>query len=241
MGLRTSKLNIGDRAAQMRQEILNSALHEFSQRGFKGARVESISARAKGNIALIYYYFTDKRGLYLAVIQESAKIAVQRGIAILDGPGSAGERLLVFALANFNRVLVQYQHEAIMFQEMYRDIKTIEDLAMNVFRPVFDKLRIVIHEGIDSGEFCELDWMLVVNQMFGATTSYFRIGYFLNQAFCSEPITSESVELRRKSIAHLLAKTVFNDPALGARLVEKALIERPMPSAEPYLDWRASL
>jgi TetR/AcrR family transcriptional regulator len=50
-----------------RQRILDAAVAEFSAKGFAGARVAEIAARAGVNSQLITYYFGGKNGLYDAL------------------------------------------------------------------------------------------------------------------------------------------------------------------------------
>lgn len=52
-----------------REAILAAAQHEFAAKGLSGARVNTISSRARANKRLIYYYFGSKDGLYLAVLE----------------------------------------------------------------------------------------------------------------------------------------------------------------------------
>lgn len=52
-----------------RQAILGAAKSEFCQYGFTGARVERISTRSRTNPRMIYHYFGNKEGLYLAVLE----------------------------------------------------------------------------------------------------------------------------------------------------------------------------
>src|SRR5919202_425176 len=47
--------------------ILDAAIEEFSAKGFAGARVGDIAARAGVNQQLISYYFDSKEGLYRAI------------------------------------------------------------------------------------------------------------------------------------------------------------------------------
>lgn len=61
--------------------ILDVALEEFSENGFAGARVERIARVSKANKQLIYYYFTDKRGLYEAVCQRVFREIAEVGAA----------------------------------------------------------------------------------------------------------------------------------------------------------------
>lgn len=66
-----------------KQTILRAAAAEFCQYGFSGARVERIAAKSRSNMRMLYHYFGNKEGLYLAVI-ESAYSRIRRGEATLD-------------------------------------------------------------------------------------------------------------------------------------------------------------
>lgn len=52
-----------------KRRILVAALHEFALHGFAGARVDSIARRAGTNKRMLYHYFTDKDGLFCAVLR----------------------------------------------------------------------------------------------------------------------------------------------------------------------------
>ena len=58
-------------AERTRKAILAAALKEFSQAGFAGARIERIVKAAKCNIRMLYHYFGDKKGLYMAVLESA--------------------------------------------------------------------------------------------------------------------------------------------------------------------------
>ncbi|HEY4012576.1 MAG TPA: TetR/AcrR family transcriptional regulator [Polyangiaceae bacterium] len=51
-----------------RGRILASATKEFAANGYSGARVEAICRAARANPRMIYHYFGDKDGLYVAVL-----------------------------------------------------------------------------------------------------------------------------------------------------------------------------
>ncbi len=52
-----------------RAAILSAATQEFTANGLSGARVDAIASRARVNKRMIYHYFGDKEGLYLAVLE----------------------------------------------------------------------------------------------------------------------------------------------------------------------------
>ena len=56
-------------AAATRTSLLDAAQTVFARDGFSGARIDDIAQVAQFNKSLIFQYFTDKAGLYRAVIQ----------------------------------------------------------------------------------------------------------------------------------------------------------------------------
>lgn len=56
-------------SALTKEAILRAATYEFCRNGLGGARVEAIAQRAKANMRLLYAYFGDKSGLYIAVLE----------------------------------------------------------------------------------------------------------------------------------------------------------------------------
>ena len=57
-----------DKAQITRQKILDAATNVFSEKGFDGARVDEVAARAKVNKAMLYYYFESKEKLLEEII-----------------------------------------------------------------------------------------------------------------------------------------------------------------------------
>jgi AcrR family transcriptional regulator len=53
-----------------RGRILAAATAEFARYGLGGARVDRIADRASANKRMLYYYFKDKEGLFLAALED---------------------------------------------------------------------------------------------------------------------------------------------------------------------------
>jgi AcrR family transcriptional regulator len=53
-----------------RARILDVAIREFASNGFNGGRVDAICRRAQVNPRMLYHYFGDKAGLYVAVLED---------------------------------------------------------------------------------------------------------------------------------------------------------------------------
>lgn len=52
-----------------RRRILAAAAGEFAEHGYAGARVDRIATVARLNKRMLYHYFGDKQGLFLAVLE----------------------------------------------------------------------------------------------------------------------------------------------------------------------------
>jgi AcrR family transcriptional regulator len=79
-----------------RNEILETATHEFAAHGYAGARVDDMAARMRTTKRMIYYYFGSKEQLFIAVL-ERAYTAIRRAEREVDvdgfDPASAIRRL----------------------------------------------------------------------------------------------------------------------------------------------------
>jgi AcrR family transcriptional regulator len=79
--------------------ILAAAVAEFTEKGYAGARIDAIAERSGANKRMIYHYFGDKDGLYMAVL-ESAYVGIRSAEAELHladlEPVEAIERLVGF-------------------------------------------------------------------------------------------------------------------------------------------------
>lgn len=53
----------------VQSDILRVATDEFAAKGLSGARIDDIARKTKASKRMIYYYFTDKEGLYQAVLE----------------------------------------------------------------------------------------------------------------------------------------------------------------------------
>src|SRR2546421_12875408 len=82
----------GRDAQKTRETILDTAEAAFAEHGFDGARIEAI-ARASGyNISLLFQYFGDKLGLYVAVLKRADRELNSLLAGVLT-PWLAGETL----------------------------------------------------------------------------------------------------------------------------------------------------
>jgi TetR/AcrR family transcriptional regulator len=235
-------VNPSRRADLTRKAILRAAIREFSANGLAGARTDAIAASAKVNKALLYYYFKSKTGLYAASIDEVSRAVAERAFAALNPKHSGGERVLRTALSHFDRILTKRDFQSLMQQEMVRmrrgESAALPAMVENVFKPLLGKLEEAVHDGIEAGELCPVDWLQVVYSVLGANVLYFLSAPMMRLMLPFNPMTPAAIERRRTAAVQYLGNTLFVDRAHGARLVKRVLADMPMPKAGQAYVWR---
>jgi len=91
-------------AERTRSALMKAALKEFSQHGFAGARIDQIAKSAKCNIRMLYHYFGDKKGLYVAVLEAAYADIRQKEAALsidIDKPLEGMLELMSFTFVYF--------------------------------------------------------------------------------------------------------------------------------------------
>ncbi|WP_089740267.1 TetR/AcrR family transcriptional regulator [Gracilibacillus ureilyticus] len=78
-------------AERTRNKILNAAKEEFFEKGFSGARIESIAKRASINKQLIYHYFKGKEELINATIANFASSVPKENLTLPADPKKIAE------------------------------------------------------------------------------------------------------------------------------------------------------
>lgn len=86
----------------VRERLLTAALQLFISRGYAATSVREIVEAAGVTKPVLYYYFQNKEGLYLAIMEQAHGIFERRVAEITDPPGTIRERLQRFCLGMFD-------------------------------------------------------------------------------------------------------------------------------------------
>ncbi len=151
-----TKTNTGRRDAELsRRMILDAALVEFSEKGFSGARIDTIAAAAGVSKPMIYSYYGDKDDLYAAALRE-AYIQIRAGEQELDlehkSPEEAIRALVSFTLNHFKSK--PWFISMLNTENLHRGttIAKIHDVSEIQSRLV-QELKIILKRGQDEGIF----------------------------------------------------------------------------------------
>lgn len=132
-------------AAETKKRLLDAAEREFSAKGFAGARLGTIARAAGVQQALIHHYFSDKAGLYRAVIERAVGAMSTQGLEILQGfsaqpTTAAGIKQVAIA---FTEMLSRFAEEhgalvMILRHDAEDEGSVASQVIQNMARPVFD-------------------------------------------------------------------------------------------------------
>lgn len=140
-------------------ELLDAALAEFFEKGFEGARLEDIAARAGVSKGTIYLYFSGKEEIFQALVQSIPEANVARLQELVSdtdvGPDELLQRFLRLVsgllrderMVKFPRLIIGAAGRFPKLADIYREhvisraievLKSILDrgVAADVFRPM---------------------------------------------------------------------------------------------------------
>ena len=142
-------------AERTRRNIIEIATEEFAHKGFSGARIDEIAARTNTSKRMLYYYFVDKQGLFIAVLEEAYRRfrALETTLAVEHLDPEAAMRSLV-ALTFDNHVANEAFVRLVMTENIHRGAhleqsRTAHDLNV----PIIETTRSIYRRGVKSGTF----------------------------------------------------------------------------------------
>src|ERR1700741_1331947 len=146
---------------ESRAAILQAAASEFADLGIAGARTDSIAREAHVNKALLYYYFKENETRYGAVLDDAFSGLKNAVFKVLDADLSAKEKILAYAGTYFDFIASNQIYPRLMQREMMRakegQSPHIDKVIKNYIQPIFVRVSELIREGIERGEFREVN------------------------------------------------------------------------------------
>jgi AcrR family transcriptional regulator len=199
-----------------RRNIVEIATDEFADKGFSGARIDDIAARTNTSKRMIYYYFGDKEGLFVEVLEQAySRIRQIEATLELDHiePESALRALVGFtfdyqnANENFIRlVMVENIHKGIHLARS-RIIEEMNLSAITTLRDIYRRGRMagVFRDGID-----EVDLHMSVSAL-----CFFNVANraTFSRIFKREMATPDALARRREIVIDTIIRYVRKMPA----------------------------
>jgi AcrR family transcriptional regulator len=198
-----------------KRDILRVATEEFARNGLSGSRIDEIAARIKTSKRMIYYYFGDKEGLYLAVLEEA-----YRGIRAIEAELDLEHLAPVDALRRLVEFTFDYQSEnehfirLVMIENIHhadylKKSKVIQELNVTAI----DKIRELYGRGVKQGIFrkgidpIDLHWLISALCFFNVSN---RATF--SSIFKRDLGAPKSLQGRRKSAVEMILRYAMKEP-----------------------------
>ena len=196
----------------VKNNILETATAIFAKDGFSGARMDDIARQTETSKRMVYYYFTDKKQLYITVLEAAyAKVRAAENELNLEGypAGEALIRLIGFTFdyhrnhPDFVRLIqIENIHQA-------RHLST-SDIISAVNLSAIAALERLIKRGSEAGEFhsnndaLELHWLITSSCVFNITN---RASF--QQLYGANLFTDDGQDRLKKLIISSIMQTVL--------------------------------
>jgi TetR/AcrR family transcriptional regulator len=137
-----------------REAILVAAQDEFSRKGLSGGRVDTIARHSRANKRMIYHYFGNKQGLYLAVLERvyEGLRGSERTLELADLPPEAAIARLIefnFDYCRKHPELISLLNTENLHRARYlRQSKKVRELHSPFVRLIGDILKRGVAKGV---------------------------------------------------------------------------------------------
>jgi TetR/AcrR family transcriptional regulator len=142
-------------AAGTRERLIAAAGHEFAARGFDGAKVDRIAARARVNKAMLYYHFDSKAALYREILRALFGAVGASVAAVREAGGSPEAQIRRFIDAVAREALARPHFPAIWLREIAEGGRHLDASVVTEMRRVIETLAEILADGRASGAFVE--------------------------------------------------------------------------------------
>jgi AcrR family transcriptional regulator len=190
-----------------RESILAAATREFAARGLGGARVDAIARLAGANKRMLYHYFGDKEGLFLAVMERTYAHIRQR---------EEGLRLEALPPVEAMRKLVRFTFKYFLHNPHFVTLLNSENLhrARHIRRslrvkeinsPVIAALKDILKRGRAEGVFRRgVDPLQLYISVAGVCYFYFSNIHTLTTIFGRDLLARKALDDRMKHVTDVI-------------------------------------
>lgn len=194
-----------------RAKILNVAIQEFARNGLSGSRIDQIAAETGANKGMIYYYFGNKEGLYVAALEESYRRfrQIEADFHIDELPPVPALRKIVASTFDYHAAHPEFIR-MVMTENIHHGAhicKIAELRQLN--RPAIGLLERLCQRGIDEGVF-RLDLDPVDLHMSISALSFYNVSNQHTFSFIFErDLTAPAVHAaRRDAVVDMILRYV---------------------------------
>jgi TetR/AcrR family transcriptional regulator len=184
------------RALDTRERIIAAALVEFGTHGFRGTSTRTVAKLAGVQHPLVNYHFTNKEGLWRAVLAATGGNFMDqfnRRLAGLRGVDDVTKLRLV--QEDFIRFAAEHPHfHLLMSQEAQHSSKHLRFIVTELARPYFAQITPLIRSAQRAGQYVEGDPHHLQYLFIGAATRIFTLAAEVKQMTGRSPSSPKAIE-----------------------------------------------
>src|SRR5450432_2373344 len=152
-----------------REIIISTAMKLFAQKGFEGTSVREIAAGADVNPAMISYYFGSKEKLFENLVEYKAGFLKGVFAELVNNTSfSQIEKVYVVIDSYVDRMFHSPQFHHLLHRELSLDRRPLmKDAISEILLRNFISVKTIIQQGIDKGEFNDVDTELTIASLIG--------------------------------------------------------------------------
>lgn len=174
----------------LQEQILSTAKRMFIRQGYHGLAMRQIAEALSVSKAALYYYYTDKEQLFLAILSaylDEMEAAID---SIQAQPAPSRVKILHF----LEVVLTQPAEQRAIIRLATQEMAQLRDESRLVFGQVYrskfiDKIKRMLLSGMQSGEFRQGDPEVAAWALLGIMYPYFYPAHTVNR-----PVSPEVIE-----------------------------------------------
>ena len=177
--------------------ILGASVKEFTDKGYQGARVDSIAARAGVNKRMLYHYFGNKEALYVAVLESiyTAIRTAEHRLHLSDRDPVEGMRELVHFTWRY--YLAHPEFLSLLNTENLHRAKFLKRSAriFELNSPLIAQISVLLQRGVEQGVFRDdLDPVKVYVSIAALGFFYLSNCWTLSTIFRRDLLAGDAVE-----------------------------------------------
>jgi AcrR family transcriptional regulator len=186
-----------------RERLLDTASRLMSDRHGINVSLSEIAAHSGLNSALVKYYFGNKEGLLVALVERDAAVELRRVRNLLATDLSPSEKLRLHIAGIINGFyrrpyLNRLMHSLLDHREA--ESSSGRHVARVLVRPLMELQQQLLEQGVQAGEFKPVDPVLFYVNLLGACDHLFNARYALQSIVGGAGVTDE---VRERYIAHV--------------------------------------
>lgn len=164
-----------------REHLMDAASNLMCERDTLDISLNEIALRAGVNSALVKYYFGNKLGMMIALLDRNLAKSIEQVKGLVEMNISPSQKMRIH-VKGIMRLYFQYPYMQRLLVAVMRDAPedVAQDVANRLIRPMADAQAAILASGAASGDFREVDPKLFYFAVIGACDQIFSARLVMN-------------------------------------------------------------